>query len=258
MSWQAELQKHKKQGYEKLIYILFKFTNECLGMEKKFLEDNDARDYHFELFMNGYAKHKILDNDENFKDYNKTFDEMLYDLAMSMRDPATYFDEIDAYSKYAEIMNRLRFRHDLTDNAKRFLFKRVEEDLIEHKLDIEFDSGVRVSINISIINQVDVNKPYIDIDASFVNPNKKMHCKTKFVISSHQEDFDEDTDEMTPPWVNNDPVGWIASFVKSLEKGVGKKLILGKVKKLDYTYNGEQFWAKAYTLLEVLPKLWSA
>lgn len=254
---QAKLGQFQKQGYHKLIHMLFHFTQECFDMEKKFLKDEAARAKHFELFLNGYANHAILQDDNDFKEYNYTFDSMLYDIAISLRDDATFYNTHNIYCMYAEIINKLRLRNELHNEAKDMLFKRMEEELIEHKLDIEFESGVHVSINISIGNQVDVTAPYIDIDASFNNVSKNQQYKTTYVISGEQEDYDDETDEIVSTWVNNDPMEWIVLFAKSLETSAGKKFILGNVKNINYKYNGEQFWAKAYMMLEVLPKLWS-
>jgi hypothetical protein len=252
------LNKHQQKDYNRLIEILFVFTTDCLDIENKFLNNEDVRNKHLELFLNGYAQDKLLEDDSNFTEYNNTFENMVNEIACSMVDPQEFFRSERINDLYTEIINRLRLRNELKDNAKQVLFKQMEDDSVEHILHIEFESGVKISISISISKPSDADASWIDIEANFTDTRNDKQYKNKYVISEENEEFDVEADEDDVPaerWINNDPVEWIVTFVKSIKKDVGTKFILGDIKNMHYTYDGQQFWEKAYTLLEVMPKL---
>ncbi len=260
VSGQPKLQvKHKlkalqRESFHKLINTLYRFTHACVGAEKQFLKDEELRNRHLDMFINGYTHTTLLENDESFKQYNNTFQDLLDDLSHEVINPMELYTEYEKRRLLAEIMNRLRLRKDLNETAKRMLFKTVEDDAIEHKLYIQFESGVSVSIIILLSNQADSTVPYIDVEAQFYVKHKNKSYKTKYVISDEDEEEDEEG-IITTVRIKNDPVGWIVPFLLTLLKTIGKKFVLGQVKNMDYAYTGDQFWLKAYMLLEVLPKL---
>jgi hypothetical protein len=177
------------------------------------------------------------------------------ELASTLRDPQDIFSIQNNSSMFAKIVNKLRFRQDLKESAKQALFKQVEDDCIEHHLVVEFESGIKIDVEITICNDTEEPMPSIDINTSFVTKNSNKHYKQTYVVSGENEEYNEEDDEVVPGWINNDPTGWIVTVMKRLKRAVGQKSIIGNVKNIDYKYTGPNFWAKAYFLLEVLPKL---
>lgn len=258
------LNKHQQKDYHRLIEILFVFTTECLDMENKFLNNEDVRNKHLELFLNGYAQDKLLEDETNFIEYNSTYENMVNEIAHSMLDTQEFFRSERINELYVEVINRLRFRNELKDDAKQVLFKKMDDDSVEHDLHIEFESGVKISITISISKPCDADASWIDIQANFTDTRNGKQYNNKYVISEENEEFDvedvedDEDDEANEPnerWINNDPVEWIVTFVKSIKNEVGTNFILGDIKNMYYTYDGQQFYQKAYTLLEIMPKL---
>jgi hypothetical protein len=233
----------QRESYKKLIYVLSTFTQECLQLETKFMTDDNLRSRHFDLFFNGYTETGLLADDGHLQKYNATFNDMLFDLA-SIRVPnSEFYSSYDICHVYAETMNTLRFKpqsEDLKNSAKRVLFKRLEDDVIEHTLNVEFESGIDIHITISIDHRSDEDD-HIEIDASFYDKNRNKKYKKRFIIKSDS--------------VTNDPYQWIVSFATTLRKRMSKNHILGNIKNISYVYIGEQFWVDAYMLLDVLPKL---
>lgn len=251
---QDKLTAHQNENFHKLINTLYHFTHACIGVESKFSTDEELRNRHLDLFINGYTHTKLLEDDANLKEYNSTFEDLLDDLSDEMQNPLGFYSEYEKRRLYTGIMNRLRFRKDLHETAKRMLFKKVEDDAVEHKLDIQFESGVNLSIIILSSNQADSTMPYVDVEAQFYVKHKNKSHKTKYVVSDEDEEEDEEG-VITTVRTQNDPIGWVVPFLLSLRKTIGKKHVLGEIKNMGYTYNGVQFWLKAYMLLEVLPKL---
>jgi hypothetical protein len=261
---QTKLRQLQRQDYVRVISILHHFTTECLGMERKFLTDDNVRNTHLDLFVNGYAHSELLQDNENFEEYNYTFQDLVEELASTLRDPQDHFS-IQNKSSSMEIVNKLRFRQDLKDSAKQALFKQVEDYYVQHQLVVEFESGIKMDIEITIFNTSDYPMPSIDVNTSFVTKNSKKLYNHKYVVSGENEDYDEEDDEedddgvesAAPRWINNDPTGWIVTVMKKLKRKVGQKSNIGRlvIKNIDYKYIGFQFWAKAYFILEVLPKL---
>jgi hypothetical protein len=253
----SQLKTVQNADYYRLINTLYQFTYECVGLEKKFLTDKEARNKHFDMFMNGYPQSNILENDMNFKAYNDTFDDMVYDLATSMQDPSGFYNTLDTYSMYAEILNKLRFKKGLTDDAQHMLFKKLEDDVVKHQLNLVLESGAKISIIITYANQEDTHVPFIDIQACFDvydNKQERKQYKIKLTVSEEIEDEDDDGEIITTH-VNSDPTEWIVPFLRSLQSSVGEKMLLGDVKSIQYNCDGERFWMKAYMLLDVLPRL---
>jgi hypothetical protein len=249
---QTKLEQFQSQDYVRVISMLHHFTTECLGMEKKFLTDENARNTHLDLFVNGYAHSELLQDNENFEEYNYTFQDLLDELASTLRDPQDHFS---IQNTTGQIVNKLRFRQDLKESAKQALFKQVEDDCVEHHLVVELESGIKIDVEITICNDTEEPMPSIDVNTSIVMKNSNKHYKNTYVVSGENEDYNEEDDEVVPGWINNDPTGWIITVMKRLKQKVGKKSIIGNVKNIDYKYTGPNFWAKAYFLLEVLPKL---
>jgi hypothetical protein len=252
---QTKLEQFQSQDYLRVISILHHFTTECLGLERKFLTDENVRNTHLDLFVNGYAHSELLQDNDNFQEYNYTFDDLVDDLATALRDPQDYFSIRNTSGMFAKIVNKLRFREDLKESAKQALFKQVEDDCVEHHLVLELESGIKMEIEITICNNTDDHMPSINVNTSFVTNNGNKHYKNTYVVSGENEEYNEEDDEVVPGWLNNDPTGWIVTVMKRLKRAVGQKSIIGNIKNIDYKYTGPQFWAKAYILLEVLPKL---
>jgi hypothetical protein len=251
---QDKLKALQSESFHKLINTLYRFTYDCVGAESKFSTDEELRNRHLDLFISGYTNTQLLEDDANFKHYNSTFEDLLDDLCHELQNPMEFYTDYEKRCLLAEVMNRLRLRKDLNEMAKLMLFKKVEDDAVEHKLDIQFESGVNLSIIILLSNQADSTMPYIDVEAQFYVKHKNKSHKTKYVISDEDDEEDEEG-VITTVRTQNDPIGWVVPFLLSLRKTIGKKHVLGEIKNMDYTYNGVQFWLKAYMLLEVLPKL---
>lgn len=246
---QTKLKQFTRQSYISLIEILFTFTQKSLGMERKFMTDEATRTTHIELFLNGYAGTKLLDDEDNFKKYNNTFNDMLFDVAQFVAE-APYDTPYDKYQLFAEIVNKLRLQPEknqtLMEQAKQVLFKRAEDDMIEHKLVITFESGVEIFITISIYYNSDdgINETYVD--ASFFEEKTKKKYEKNFTIVGENETGERKI---------NSPLKWIVPFATSMKKRFGSQFVLGNIKNISYAYTGEQFWVEAYMLLDVLPKL---
>ncbi len=255
---QTKMQQLNRQDYNRLINILHDFTTECVGMEKKFMTD-DVQNAHLDMFMNGYANSKLLDKDEMFEEYNSTFEDLVDDLADTMRGTTDTFITQQNTRILTEIINKLRFKKDLRENAKQALFKQVEDDFVEHQLVLEFESGVTISVEITICNISEDPMRSIDVNASFVTKKSNKQHKYAYVISGENDNYDSDNEdgfgEEATRWINNNPTEWILTVLKKLKRTIGGKSMLGGVKSIDYKYTGRQFWVKAYFLLEVLPKL---
>lgn len=252
---QAKKQQLNSLDFKKVVQILHHFTTECIGMENKFMAD-DVRNAHLDMFLNGYPQSKLLEDEELFKEYNSTFEDLVDDLADTMRDPHDTFRGNTRV--FAEIVNKLRFKNVLNESAKRVLFKTIE-DCVEHELVLEFESGIKMNVEITICNVPTDPMRSIDVKAYFVtNKNKKQH-KLAYVISGENEDVEDEDENGFPievqPWIVNDHTAWIATFLRKLIMCIGGKSMLGGVKNIEYRYNGQQFWEKAYFLLQVLPKL---
>jgi hypothetical protein len=253
---QAKKQEFNSLDIKRVVHILHHFTTECIGMENKFKAD-DVRNAHLDMFLNGYPQSKLLEDEELFKEYNSTFEDLVDDLAGTMRDPHDTF--LGNTRIFAEIVNKLRFKKVLNESAKRVLFKTIEDDYVEHALELEFESGIKMNVEITICNIPTDPMRSIDVNAYFVtNKNKKLH-KVAYVISGENEEYDFEEEDEFPiegePWINNDPTAWIATFLRKLIMSIGGKSMLGGVNNIEYKYHGQQFWEKAYVLLEVLPKL---
>jgi hypothetical protein len=252
---QERLQHYKTKSFHKLIQVLFEFTTECLELEHKFLNNHDVRNKHLELFLNGYAEHNLLEDNANFAEYNNTFEAMVYEMASNMIEYNALYRDERIRDLYVEIINKLRLRNQLKESAKHILFQQVEDDIVDHEIEIEFESGVHVSIIVSMSKPSDAYATWIDIEASFAKAKTDKKHISKFVISAENEDYDDETDDPSEQWITNDPVEWIVTFIKNIKKELGEAFILGNIKNINYKYDGQQFWAKAYMLVEVLPKL---
>lgn len=254
---QTKLQHFNKDDYYRAIRILHDFTNECVGLEKKFLNE-EVRNNHLDMFINGYAHSTLLEDANMFDEYNSTFEDLVDDLADTMRVDSNTFITRQDTRILTDIMNRLRFKKDIRENAKHALFKQVEDHFVEHELVLEFESGVKINVEITICNVEEDPMRSIDVKASFVTTKSNKQHKHIHVISGENEDYgleDEDADDAdVPRWIINDPTEWVGTVVKNLKCTIGEESMLGGVKNIEYKYNGHQFWVKAYFLLEVLPK----
>jgi hypothetical protein len=253
---QTKFQQLQHQDYVKIIHILHHFTTVCLGLEKKFSTDENLRNNHLDMFLNGYANSGLLEDNAHFKEYNETFADLIDDLVNT---EDSFMSSFNKSSMFAEVVNKLRFKQDLKENAKQTLFKPIEDDYVEHELVLDFESGVKMNIVITIYNATDDPFPSIDVFTSFITKKSNKPIKYTYVVSGENEDYGEDEDEEfddeVPRWINNDPVDWITTFLTKLRKNVGRKSMLGDVKNIEYKNNCQQFWIKAYFLLEVLPHL---
>lgn len=240
--------------FNQLIWILHKFTTECLGVEKKFSINEKARDSQLKQFVQGYPGTNLLDDEKSYEEYNYTFDLLINEIEYAM---TSGVNPVSPNLSCTQIMNNLRFKNDMNDIAKQLLFKRVEEDHeIEHELALEFESGVKLSVNIYISHAIEDPQPTIHVMTRFSTTRKNRSYTHKYIISGEDEEYDyEENEQDYPVWINNNPTGWILAIIAKLRRKSGKREMLGGVKHIDYKYTGEQFWVKAYFLQEVLPKL---
>jgi hypothetical protein len=254
---QAKLQKLNNVDYYRAIRILHDFTTECVELEKKFLNDK-VRNDHLDMFINGYKNSALLEDENLFDEYNSTFEDLVDDLADTMRENTNTFITCQNTRILTEIINKLRFKKDLWDIAKQALFKQVEDDFVEHQLVLEFESGVIINVEITICNVAEDPMRSIDVNASFVTKKSNKQHKHAYVISGENEDFDSEDDDAfdadMPRWIINDPTEWVGTVLKKLKQTIDGTSMLGGVKNINYKYTGQQFWVKAYFLLEVLPE----
>lgn len=258
---QVKMQQLNTKDYTRAISILHRFTMECVGMEEKFQKNENVRNAHLEMFLNGYPKTNLLEDESMFEDYNRTFEGFLDDMARATGDREdNWFVIKDNTHIITNIINKLRFKNDLKEIAKEELFKPVLDDCTEHKLVLEFDSGIKMNVKITICNVSDDPQRSIEVDAYFVTKkNNKEHKMASYVISGANDEAefeleDEDAADV-PSWITNDPTGWIVTFMSKLKRVVGKNTMLGDMKSVNIGYCGPQFWEHAYLSLEVLPKL---
>lgn len=251
----TKLRQMRKGDDSRACNILRVFTTECLELQRKFA-NQDVRNAHFDMFLKGYPQSKLLEHNEMFEQYNNTFENLVYDLLHVMRNNQTS-NTAASPVEVMNVINTLRFKKDLNERAKPLLFKPVMDDCVEHELSLEFESGININVVICICKSTSDPMPTIDVRASIDSNKSGKQYKLTYVISEEQDTYDseDDYDENAPIWINNDPFDWITIVMKNVQRINGKKSMLGYLKQIKYTYHGEQFWEKAYFLLEVLPKL---
>lgn len=236
----------QQRCYDKLKAIFGIFMEECIGLQDKFMQE-EVMNTHFNLFFDGYrsVQHtSLLEDQNNLHEYNETFEAMMYDIATTMEG----YDMLAELPRmYVEIQNSLRFKDDMKEVAKEALFKFDVDTVYENKLTLKFESGFAITINIYSTTEDGDDEPHIRVDASCVDFKGNKLIDNNYDINVKVDETDE--------WVRNDPKEWISSFMNSLNDVLNKKSLLGDIVDVSYDSDGEQFWRKAYFLLDVLPRL---